>query len=511
MKQLIDIARILAQTTDVESLTRPLLKLLQEYTGLESTYLTLVDVQSQTQKVLFACNKGELKISEHLTVPWDDTLCRRALESGEPVMKAVRSRFASDPVIAGMGIESYVSVPVRLGEEQLYGTLCAASSRPEQITEDDQALMTLFATLIGRQLQREQHLQLAHERNAGLERQMAEVQLLSRIGQVCWVADSLQSALSACTSLLAGFGDWAHGIHYHAGSGSGKLDASEVALLLESVPQWEVNAEEHWHHFALLRPDDLSASLVRQFSELLGADPGSIALIRVENDLGLAGLIVLLSVRPLSDDMTTDHENALVAEAAGQYLSLLASRLHQQDQLKILNAELEVEARRDPLTGLNNRRVLMTDLERQLSASGRGQGEFSLAFIDLDGFKQINDHYGHKAGDLFLQAFAGRLAQLCRGSDLAARIGGDEFVVLMPHETTLSGVDHGQLTTNLRDRLSAAFTGPYDLGEFGVLDYQGPSIGVVHYHPGMSDAEALLAEADAAMYAEKRRRRAEAS
>ena len=509
MKQLLDIARTLAQTTDVESLARPLLTLLQQYTGLESAYLTLIDTKTDAQTVLFAHNTGTLDVPERISVPWGDSLCRRAIEDEQPIIESVQDQYGHEPLIAQLGIESFVSVPVRVNNEYVYGTLFAASCNQVTISEDDYALMTLFATLIGRQFQREAHLRAAQDKALGLEQQMAEMQLLSRVGQVCWVAESLQPALSTCADLLSRFGQWCKGAYYHAGSAGGPLDSSEVVRLLESIPQWENAADTPWHHAAVLQVSQLPDSLLPSLNNYLSGELASVAVVRVENDLGLAGLIVLLSHEPLNAPGTQGQDTLLVGEACGQYLSLLASRLHQQDQLQQLNQELATEARRDPLTGLNNRRVLMSELERQLKVSARSQAPFSLAFIDLDGFKSINDHYGHKAGDMFLEAFAARLTHLCRGSDLPARIGGDEFVLLMPMDSGSKVPNLKALTTNLRNRMTASLSGEFDLGEFGVIDYQGPSIGIVHYEPGMTDAEAFLSLADEAMYVEKRRRKAQ--
>ncbi len=86
----------------------------------------------------------------------------------------------------------------------------------------------------------------------------------------------------------------------------------------------------------------------------------------------------------------------------------------------------------DPLTGLHNRRFAQERLVAEMARSGRHGHPLTVLMIDLDGFKQINDRYGHWGGDLVLKEFAQRLCRAIRGSDLAIRLGGDEFVVLLP-------------------------------------------------------------------------------
>jgi diguanylate cyclase len=126
-----------------------------------------------------------------------------------------------------------------------------------------------------------------------------------------------------------------------------------------------------------------------------------------------------------------------------------------------------------------------------------------VAFLDLDGFKAINDRHGHEAGDRFLAAIARALEATLRGGDLVARIGGDEFVVAgtVPRENADASADV------LRERLEAATCGRFDLGGGRVLDYAGASVGVVLARTGEVDAAAVLARADSAMYAAKRARR----
>jgi diguanylate cyclase (GGDEF)-like protein/PAS domain S-box-containing protein len=155
-----------------------------------------------------------------------------------------------------------------------------------------------------------------------------------------------------------------------------------------------------------------------------------------------------------------------------------------------LTEQLAHRALHDPLTELPNRQLLTTAIDRAL-ADPSNRGRVGLCFIDLDGFKRVNDTLGHAAGDLLIRAIADRLRQTVRACDLAARIGGDEFVVL------LDGVDGPEQAEAIARRIHAGLTAPSD-----ELHICGASIGVAVSAPGDS-ASALLRRADGAMYTAK--------
>lgn len=155
-----------ASAQSLEDLTRPLLEMLATVTGLESTYLTTVDEAQGVQHVLYARNAGRMQIPEGLDVPWHDTLCKRALEEERPFTCDVAAVWGDSDAARQLGIQTYVSTPVRTGDDQLYGTLCAASSDQRPMTEEAQKALRLFAQLIAQQVDRERmvnELQRANE------------------------------------------------------------------------------------------------------------------------------------------------------------------------------------------------------------------------------------------------------------------------------------------------------------------------------------------------------------
>jgi diguanylate cyclase (GGDEF)-like protein len=173
--------------------------------------------------------------------------------------------------------------------------------------------------------------------------------------------------------------------------------------------------------------------------------------------------------------------------------ALARARLH--DHLRHL-------ALHDPLTGLASRRLL-ADRYLQLSARARrSQRPIGLLFVDLDGFKGINDRYGHAAGDQILAAVAHRILSCLRATDTVARVGGDEFVVLC-EDTDRRGAQ------TVARRIRTALAEPLSLtgGEVGGLS---ASIGIRVHRPRAEvadDLATLLEAADADMYRVKRRRR----
>jgi diguanylate cyclase (GGDEF)-like protein len=165
--------------------------------------------------------------------------------------------------------------------------------------------------------------------------------------------------------------------------------------------------------------------------------------------------------------------------------------------LGLVNAEYAADMRHrafhDGLTGLANRALLRDHLSQAISRARRG-APLAVLLIDLDGFKQVNDVHGHAAGDYLLVTIAQRLHAGVRGGDTAARIGGDEFAVV------LDGMDAEQDATSVAERLLASITAPVRMGEVEL--HPGASVGVTTWQ-GQSDVDTLLQEADAAMYAAK--------
>jgi len=184
---------------------------------------------------------------------------------------------------------------------------------------------------------------------------------------------------------------------------------------------------------------------------------------------------------------------------ASVYLSrrrLEESQQRYQARLFIRNLELRDMAMRDDLTQLFNRRYFYNRLERELDQARNFQRPLAVAVLDVDGLKAVNDTYGHKAGDLLLATVGRLLVQYTRTCDLPARIGGDEFGIVMP-ETGKSAA------FAVANRLQRALESAKVFEENGKRLKLSMSLGVSGYPWGGDDVDAIVQWADTYMYAAK--------
>jgi diguanylate cyclase (GGDEF)-like protein len=160
-------------------------------------------------------------------------------------------------------------------------------------------------------------------------------------------------------------------------------------------------------------------------------------------------------------------------------------------EIRALQTQLAEQATRDPLTGLANRRLLDELLGRALLRADRSGSSLTVAFLDLDNFKSVNDTYGHEAGDTVLRVTAARLQTAARDADVVARYGGDEFVVVYEGTDDYTG---DQLTQRIEDALDT----PINIGN-GITVRCCPSIGISDTRTTIANAAALISTADHAM------------
>jgi len=165
------------------------------------------------------------------------------------------------------------------------------------------------------------------------------------------------------------------------------------------------------------------------------------------------------------------------------------------ERLRQSEAELRKLAHYDALTGLANRALLYDELRRTIARCKRSGESFAVLMIDLDGFKPINDTYGHAVGDRLLETIAPRLRECVRMSDLVARLGGDEFVVVV------ESVVDAQQALAIGAKIIAVLSRPLWIDEHQVQ--VGASVGVARWPEDGDDSERLLQSADQAMYRAK--------
>lgn len=168
-------------------------------------------------------------------------------------------------------------------------------------------------------------------------------------------------------------------------------------------------------------------------------------------------------------------------------------------------AELRAQhmAYHDTLTDLPNRAMFEDHLALAIARAERAGTSVSVLFMDLDGFKEVNDEMGHAAGDELLQVVAGRLRTATRATDLVARLGGDEFLVLLADLPDDRGPTADEVIRRVCDRIGEMVAEPIPLRERTV--HTTISVGAAMYPSQARDADELMRAADAAMYAHKRR------
>ncbi|MBU6422964.1 MAG: EAL domain-containing protein [Chloroflexi bacterium] len=171
--------------------------------------------------------------------------------------------------------------------------------------------------------------------------------------------------------------------------------------------------------------------------------------------------------------------------------------LEQREQSnRELVAELQVQALNDPLTSLPNRLLFQDRLRQQVYFSSRQEARFAVFVMDLDGFKEVNDTFGHQTGDRLLVTVGERLRTTLRESDTVARFGGDEFALLVPT------ADSEEKAVTAARRIQKALEAPFGLDGF-LLNVEA-SIGITMFPEHGEDPQTLVKRADAAMYVAKR-------
>ena len=200
-------------------------------------------------------------------------------------------------------------------------------------------------------------------------------------------------------------------------------------------------------------------------------------------------------VRDDGSEVHCEWFNSALTDAQGQVTSIMA--LVQDVSAKIQIARQQhYLANHDSLTGLLNRAAFQNRLEQSLEQARSNAGSVALLFIDLDGFKGVNDAEGHRAGDEVLRIVAQRIASTVRAGDTMARLGGDEFLVMLDRDVTRDVAD------TIGHRIIEALHQRMDLEGRDI--FVGASIGVAMHPPLAGDIDALMNRADQALYAAKR-------
>jgi diguanylate cyclase (GGDEF)-like protein len=219
---------------------------------------------------------------------------------------------------------------------------------------------------------------------------------------------------------------------------------------------------------------------------LTATEPGEAGMAVPVHDSGT--VVGALAVTAHGNDRRYEKRDRDILHAFAEHTSLAIT---DAKTFQALN-----KAHHDQVTGLVSRSPFMEQLQRGLSIAGRAGDRLGLLFVDLDGFKLVNDSLGHAAGDAVLAEVGARLRACVRGMDTVARLGGDEFAVLLADFETDDEV------IAVADRVLDQMSRPFDLT--GQEVFIGASVGISMSDPASPDADALIRDADLAMYHAKR-------
>ena len=240
-------------------------------------------------------------------------------------------------------------------------------------------------------------------------------------------------------------------------------------------------------------------------NRLLGTDDGEdnslrLAFLRLQTGKESNNRVETRNLRFNDVLIHCEWFNSVLTDEQGQVVSIMSLVQDVSERVQMVEDMREL-AEHDSLTGLLNRSAFRLQMERALRRARNTQELVALLFIDLDGFKKVNDTLGHGAGDEVLREVARRVTRSVRAADIVARIGGDEFVVLLETPATATVADE------VSSRILAALSDQYSfegLTNSAAMPKVGASIGVALYTPQESHVDSLFKRADAAMYDAKR-------
>ena len=284
--------------------------------------------------------------------------------------------------------------------------------------------------------------------------------------------------------------------------------AAELRLLLDehfpdSLPKIDAAAKIQGRYFAEL--DRMIAAYAEndatRFKQAIDSERSTVLLLQIQLLLEQLAADVYENRNRINESVSFSVKRAgisialmavflIVVLGFGYRITSRALTLNQQ-----LAERLQHEATHDALTHLPNRRYFMDWIQRSVAMAVRNDFSIALLFIDLDGFKHVNDRHGHDAGDEVLRIAARRFQALMRESDLLVRLGGDEFAVLVSQAPA-----NGELSS-LAERIIAALEEPILAGV--ALARVGASIGIAVYPRHAGNANDLISAADQAMYRAK--------
>ncbi|WP_100638863.1 EAL domain-containing protein [Marinobacter salexigens] len=411
-------------------------------------------------------------------------------------------RFRSNPLVLGSPhIRFYAGMPVREPGGYKVGTLCIIDDKPRQFNEKDLDVLRTLSTMVEEELERlyvesdtSEYVPVSH-----LNRAIHHAQ------NVFLTSDNERSAFEQMLNDLLSLTGSQFGLIgevLHEKNGTPYLKVGAITNIAWSPETQALYQEVERRGMIFDRLDNLLGQPLVTGETIISNDLAidsrrgglphghppihtyiGIPVFSGKEHLGLIGLA----------NRAEGYTQKLADELAplSQTLGHLIERKRLYEEKRTHKKNLELAANYDALTGLPNRHRLTELFERELHEADQRNGLVSVCFIDLDGFKAINDEHGHAVGDAILKSVAAKLQATVRNHDIIARLGGDEFVAI------LRDVEDERVYARLLEAIRQPISFRHHL-----LQVSG-SMGITVYPEDDADSDLLLRHADQAMYAAK--------
>lgn len=399
--------------------------------------------------------------------PREISFCTHAIQQVEPLVvedTAKDQRFSKSPLVTeSPKLGFYAGVPLRNSENQAIGTFCIMDTLPRALSDHELEVLKIFANQVMKLLE------LRFERN--------------RLKQLMIERDRIYKDLQESEQR------WKFALE---GAGDGVWDWSIKSDQMFFSKRWKEmlgysDGDEILAHYntwlSCIHEEDVAEALQNLKDHLDKRSEGFKAEYRV-------------LCKDNSWRWVLSRGVVVERDAEGQPSRMVGTHTDISER-KETEELIWKQANFDTLTGLPNRRMFFDRLTVEIKRATRAKHIFVLMFIDLDGFKEVNDAFGHQAGDELLVEVSKRLETCIRQSDTLARLGGDEFTIILTALDNLTAVE------NITNKLLRVLSTPFQLGP--ATASISASIGVAVYPTHGDDGDSLISHADTAMYKAKAR------
>ncbi len=476
MQVLLDVARTISGSLDLGSCLDAILGGIHEVVPYYIATVLMPSAGNYYLDVVGATGPLSEERKRIIKVPFGQGVTGAAFSSGEPFLVPNVRDFPS--YIPGHpAVSSELAVPLKRGE-QVVGVLDIEREEVDAFTEDDVRTLTLFASQAAIAIENARLFAEEQQRIVELSAIQSIVQKLSYLHEIPAIAGVIETELKQLIDYNACrlyFLDAEHQVLLpvtYVGS-----EVADYRLRVgEGLAGWVAETGQSVIVDNTLTDARVFLSGGRREESMIGAP--------LVYEGKVQGVITLT----MPGVGTFDSDDLRLLEIITGQAAIVIDRARLYDQLV-------QDAMTDPLTGLYNRRYLVERLGEELSRSERHVTGLSAIMLDIDKFKDVNDHFGHDAGDAVLVDLAAAVQSIVRTEDIVARYGGEEYCVLVPDITPREAEGLAErLWECIQDRLL-----PGKAGASGIT----VCVGVAHVEAG-DEGESLLSRADAAMYAGKR-------